>query len=38
LVASSPTVTDRTRRMKLCAIPEDLDVPMEVAIVRSQMG
>jgi len=36
LLASSPTVTDRTRRVKLCAVPEDLDVPMEVAIVRSQ--
>ena len=38
LLASSPTVTDRTRRMKVCAVPEDLNVPMEVAIARSPWG
>jgi membrane glycosyltransferase len=35
LLTSSPTVTDRTRRMKLCASPEDLDMPIEVAMARS---
>jgi membrane glycosyltransferase len=35
LLTSSTTVTDRTRRMKLCASPEDLDMPIEVAMARS---
>lgn len=36
LLTSSTTVTNRTRRMKLCAIPEDLDMPVEVATTRSE--
>jgi membrane glycosyltransferase len=35
LLTSSPAVTDITRRMKLCAIPEDFDMPFEVAMIRS---
>ena len=35
LLTSLPTVTDRARRMKLCAIPEDLDMPFEVAMTRA---
>jgi len=35
LLTSSAAVTDRTRRMKLCASPEDLDMPAEVAMTRS---
>ncbi len=35
LWTSSPMVTERTRRMKLCANPEDLDMPIEVAMARS---
>ncbi len=35
LLMSSPTVTECTRRMKLCAVPEDIDMPFEVAMTRS---
>jgi membrane glycosyltransferase len=35
VLASSPSVTDRTRRMKLCAIPEDFDEPIEVVMTRA---
>jgi hypothetical protein len=38
LLTSSATVTDRTRRMKLCATPEDLDMPLEVAMTRSEQA
>jgi len=34
-LTSSPTVTDMTRRLNLCAVPEDLDMPFEVAMTRS---
>jgi membrane glycosyltransferase len=35
LLTSSTAVTDRMRGMKLCASPEDLDMPIEVAMTRS---
>jgi membrane glycosyltransferase len=38
LLTSSATVTDCTRRMKLCASPEDLNMPIEVAMARSQQA
>ncbi len=38
LLASSTTVTDLTRRMKLCATPEDLAMPIEVAMARSEQA
>jgi membrane glycosyltransferase len=38
LLTSSALMTERTRRMQLCATPEDLDMPMEVAIVRAEQA
>jgi membrane glycosyltransferase len=35
LLMSLPRVTERTRRMRLCAVPEDLDIPVEVAMTRA---
>jgi len=38
LLTSATTATDLARRLKLCATPEDLDMPFEVAMARSEQA